>query len=406
MLANRSFSLLWLGQLISQSGDFIFDVALLWLVLELTGSAVYTGATVAAELVPAVLIAPFAGVYIDRFDRKRVLEVAISVQGIVVAGLAALLALHALTFAIILVLVLVLNAAAQFPRATVPALLPRLVAREDLMAANSLYSFSTSSNQLVSLSLGGLVVAAFGVAFPLYYDAATFFVAVLLIAFVSSAYTRVLRPSGVSPGPSPRPSVSQDLREGWGFVRGDPVLSQLLVLGLTLNVFGGVLLALLAPYTKLSLGGSAATYGFLLAALAVGSIGGALLLGALPIRRLVGRLLFIGIAGIGACIAALGVFPNELAAFPISGALGVALTVSNLPLSTLFQVRVPDHLRGRSIALMGAVLTAPQPIGAVLAGSLTKLLSLNGLLAVSGGIVLGMTALFLVTLPGLRTVTY
>ncbi|HZY92181.1 MAG TPA: MFS transporter [Thermoplasmata archaeon] len=401
VLANRSFSFLWLGQLVSQSGDFIFDVALLWLVLDLTGSAFYTGVTVAVELLPTVIVAPLAGVFVDRFDRKKLLEATIALQGVTVGLLALLLVAHLLTLGAILVLVFLLNAAAQFPRATVPALLPRLVASDDLMAANSLYSFSTSSNQLVSLSLGGLVVAVFGIAFPLYYDAATFFVAVLLVAFVSAAYTRApVTPEG------PPSSLGRDLVEGWRFVRSDRVLSELLLLGLTLNIFGGILLALLAPYAKLSLGGSAATYGFLLASLAAGSIVGAAVLGAVNIRRHVGRLLFVGIAGIGASIGALGVFPIAALAIPITGALGVALIVANLPLGALFQVRVPDHLRGRSNGMMMAVLTAPQPIGALLAGAFSRLLSLNGVLAVSGLLVLGITGIFLATLPHLRRAAY
>ena len=406
VLGNRSFSLLWLGQLISQSGDFIFDVALLWLVLDLTGSAFYTGATVAAELLPAVLFAPVAGVFVDRYDRKKVLEVSISAQGGIVAAIALLLATHVLTFGVIILLVFLLNAAAQFPRATVPALLPRLVETDDLMAANSLYSFSTSSNQLLSLSLGGVVVAVAGVEPPLYYDAATFFVAVLLIGFISSAYTQTSRSAAAPVGSAPVATLLSDLREGWRAVRSDRVLNQLLIAGLTLNVFGGILLAVLPPYAKLSLGGTAATYGFLLAALAAGSIVGAIVLGAIPIRRYVGRLLFVGVAILGACIALLGLFPYALAALPVSAALGFGLVVANLPLGTLFQVRVPDHVRGRSIAVMMAILTAPQPAGALVAATLTRVLSLNGLLAVSGAIVLVLTAIFVLALPQLRSASY
>lgn len=405
VLSNRSFSLLWLGQLISQSGDFIFDVALLWLVLDLTGSPFFTGVTVAAQLLPTVLVGPVAGVFIDRYDRKRILLVSITLQGAIVAVLAGLLLLHLLTVVLILVLVFALNAGAQFPRATVPALLPRLVSRDDLMPANGLYTFSTFSNQLVSLSLGGLVIAAFGVAFPLYYDAATFFVAVLLIAFVSAAYTQASRlPEG--PG-SPRPTgIGSQMREGWRFMRGDPVLSELLVLGLTLNVFGGLLLALLAPYARLSLGGSAATYGFLLAVLAGGSIAGAVVVGALPVRRWVGQLLFVGVLAMGGCIAAWGAFPTIPLALIIGAGLGFAEVVANLPIATLFQARVPDHLRGRTIALLGAILAGPQPVGALVAGSLARLTSVDTVLVGSGLLVLVLAGLFYLVLPHLRTASY
>ncbi len=375
--------------------------------------------TVAAELLPSVLFAPLAGVVIDRVDRKLLLEVTIALQGTIVALLAALLAIHLLTLAWILLLVFLLNAAAQFPRTTVPALLPRLVTADDLMTANSLYSFSSSSNQLVSLSLGGLVIAAFGVTFPIYYDAATFFVAVLLIAFVAAAYTR--RPAPAH-GDAPPFAVGRALREGWRFLRSDPVLSELLVFGVTLNVFGGVLLALLAPYAALSLHGSAATYAFLLAFLAAGSIVGAGVLGALPVRHLIGRLLFTGIAGVGAFIALLGLLPSVLppvagtfvaglsttegVAFALAVGLGFAIVVANLPLSALFQIRVPDELRGRSLSLLTALLAAPQPLGALLAGTISQAIGLDGLLLLSGIVVIVATGVFLVLLPALRTAAY
>src|SRR6266852_8180299 len=73
VLSNRSFSFLWISQLVSQSGDFIFDVAALWLVLQLTGDTLKVGVAVAFVLLPAVVVGPFAGVYIDRFNRRDIM---------------------------------------------------------------------------------------------------------------------------------------------------------------------------------------------------------------------------------------------------------------------------------------------------------------------------------------------
>lgn len=405
ILANRSFSFLWAGQLISQSGDFILDVALLWLVLILTGSALLTSATVTAELLPAVLIAPIAGVYVDRLDRRRLLITTISLQGVVVVALASLYVLHLLVFAEILVLVFVLNALAQFPRATVQTLIPRMVEKDDLMAANSLYSFSTSSNQLVSLSLGGVIVAVLGVSVPIYYDGATFFLAALLILFVARAYTAALPRHDLGGAAAP-PAFWREFREGWTYLRSDRLILELLVLGLTLNIFGGIVLGLLAPYVKFTLGGTAATYGFLLATLALGSLLGALLLGGIAVRRHVGSLLFGGIAGLGALIAVLGLLTDPWLAFPAFFGFGLTLVVANLPLQALPQARVPEHLRGRTIATMMAILTIPQPVGALLAGALTRILSIGTILLFSGALVLVLTGVLFAVLPRLRAATY
>lgn len=392
--------------MISQSGDFIFDVALLWLVLELTHSAFYTGVTVAAELAPLALIAPVAGVYVDRFDRRRLLGGAFVAQGLLVGALAALYVLHALTLPEILVIVFGLNAAATIPRVTVPAMLPRLVSADDLFTANSLYSFSSSTNQLASLSLGGALIAALGVGIPILYDAATFFLAAVLLLFVARAY--LAAPAGAV-GMSPAatgPSFGQRLAEGWRHVRSDRVLSQLMLTGLVVNIFGGILLALLAPYAAQTLGGNAATYGLLLASLAVGTLVGALLLGAIRTREHVGPLLFVGIAAVGAALVPLGLERTALLALPTAFVLGLGLATANVPISTLFQVRTPDHLRARSLALLFAVLVSPQPVGSILGGLLTHWLSVGAVLVVCGLAILAITGVAAVAFGELRRVRY
>ncbi len=355
---------------------------------------------------PSVIVAPIAGVFVDRFDRRRVILISIAAQGAVALSLTSLLVANLLALPLILLLVFLLNAAAQFPRAATPALLPCLVATDDLMTANSLYSFSSSSNRLVSLSLGGVVVALFGVAVPIYYDAATFWVAVLLISLITGSYTALSARDPDPAGSVPRPGILAELTEAIRFVRTDRILAQLLVLGLAVNVVGGIFLALLAPYARITLHGAAYLYGFLLAAIAVGSIGGAALLGHFPVRRLVGRLLFAGVAATGATIAALGFTTAPSVALAVAAGSGAAITVANLPLGTLFQVRVPDRLRGRALGTVFAVLAAPQPIGAILGGSLGGSFGVRHMLVVSGLAVVGLVVLLALLLPELRSASY
>jgi Na+/melibiose symporter-like transporter len=124
VLSNRPFSLLWAGQLVSQSGDFIFDVAAIWYVLQLTGDPFKVGVAVATILLPAIFIGPIAGVYLDRFNRRDVMLASNLVQAAVAGMIGVLYSLGSLSFLVLLVMLFVLNSGAQFVRPAVTAMVP------------------------------------------------------------------------------------------------------------------------------------------------------------------------------------------------------------------------------------------------------------------------------------------
>src|SRR5713101_4545987 len=97
VFSNRSFSLLWIGQMVSQSGDYIFDVVALWLVLQLTGDIFKVGLTTATIFLPPVVIGPLAGVYVDKFNRRDIILVSNIFQATIVAGIAVLYTIGSLS---------------------------------------------------------------------------------------------------------------------------------------------------------------------------------------------------------------------------------------------------------------------------------------------------------------------
>ncbi|MGI0155707.1 MAG: MFS transporter, partial [Thermoplasmata archaeon] len=254
-LGHRPFLLLWSSQLISQSGDFVFEVALLWLVLQQTGSAFYVGVVVAATLVPVVVLGPFLGVYVDRWPRRTILILTNGLEAVLVAGLSGLILAHAANIGGIVAIVVALATGGQVVRITSTAIVPQTVRTEDLAPANSLLSFSSSFNQVVGLSIGGVVVALFGVTIPIEYDALTFFAAALLLFTIS----------GRTPAPSPAPerkpgAFRREFSEGLTFIRGNRFMLELIVIGVIVNFFGNGIFALFAPYASFVLHGGAAVY--------------------------------------------------------------------------------------------------------------------------------------------------
>lgn len=404
LLKNRSFSYLFVGQLVSQSGDAVFDVALLWLVLVTTGSTALVGLTQAAVLVPAALALPLAGVYADRINRRNIMVVSNLFQGVVTAAVSILYLLNSLRYSVLIVLVLALYTGAQFYRAANGAIIPRMVDKGNLGAANSLFTLSSSFNQLIGYSLGGVVIYALGPAVPITYDSGTFFVAAFLLMLIAKSYGT---PRGASPEPAaPRASFYADFKEGIRYVRGNRLFLELMVLGILVNFFFTAASTLLAPYAKFSVHGNASTYGFLSAAFALGVIVGSVLIGKVNFRGYVGKLLFAGVVAAGFLIAAAGLITSAPVAFADFVAVGAVIATVNVPLSAVIQARIPGEMLGRATTVLGAVLTAATPVAAVLAGVLAAFTSISAVFIGSGVAAAGATLVLYPIFKELRSVSY
>ena len=401
-LRHRPFFLLWASQLISQSGDFVFDVALLWLVLETTGSVFAVGLVVTAMLVPAVLLGPVLGVYIDRWPRRTLLFATNVFEGVLVAMLSGLVLGHAAGLEVILAIVVALGAGAQVVRIASSALVPQTVGTDDLAPANSLLSFSGSFNQVVGLSIGGVAVAAFGVALPIEYDALSFFLAAALLLAIPRA---VGRPAPTAAGTDPEGFRAQFV-EGFAFVRSQRFLVEIIVLGMIVNFFANALNALLAPYAALVLHGGPTTYGSLGAVLAAGSILGAFIAGKINARRSAGKLLLGGSIAAGAVIATLGLTSDVYLALAEMFALGALLAITNVPMLTLVQAKVPGRLMGRSMAVLFSLVVAAGPFGSLFAGSFAAARGVASVFLFAGIAIMVADSVGFAVMSELRNVEY
>lgn len=399
ILRHPPFFRVWLAQLVSQSGDFIFEVALIWLVLEATGSILDVSLIVTGTLLPAVLLGPFLGVYIDRWDRRRTLIATNLLQGVTVGGLALLILSGAASIGVIFGIILLLGTGARVVSIGTATYVPSLVAVEDLPPANSLLSLSESFNQIVGLSLGGLFVALLGVTLPIEYDALTFFLSAGLIASVIPA-------SPVPKRPPTRASFAQELRGGLAFIRENRFMIEIIVLGMLVNFFGNGVGALFAPYTTRVLHGNSTVYGFLGAAVAVGSLVGAGAIGKVDTRKSAGRYLLAGGIGVGLSILFLGLVASVPLALVLMLALGITITIANLPMQTLLQAKVPDRLRGRVIATVGALVMATGPAGPLALGWMAAQTSLPLTLFLSGAVITGVLIVAWGVMRALRTIEY
>ena len=400
-LRNRPFFLLWVAQLVSQSGDYIFEVALLWLVLEITHSAFAVGIVVTGVILPGVVVGPFFGVYIDRWDRRRTLIATNVVEGAIVAVLSGLVLAGQVTLPGLFVLVLLLGSGATIVRSATNAYVPSVVLREDLPPANGLLSFSGSLNQIVGLSIGGAFVALLGVDLPIEYDALTFFAAAVLLLLIP----RPVRERGPPPLAS-RSSFRAEFAEGFAFIRQNRFMIEIIVIGVLVNFFGNGLFALFAPYTEFVLHSGPFVYGLLGSFLAIGSLVGAGVVGKLDLRNSAGLYVFVAGVLLGPLLIVFGLVASIPVALGLLLAFGVTLSVVNIPISVAIQAKVPGRLLGRVGSTFGAMVTATGPAGPIFAGWFAQRFSVGGFFVLSGAVMLVVIGVGAFTMTALRTVRY
>jgi MFS family permease len=370
-LKERDFARLWLGQAVSNAGDWVNYVALTALVWHLTGSAWMVALLRACHAVPLMLLGPFSGVFVDRWNRKTTMVVA----DVLRAGLVLLFPLAGDVETIFLVAI-AFNVVSTFFTPAKNSIIPQVVGPRQLLPANSLSSTTQNMAMVVGPALGGIIIAAGGTASAFYFNCVTFLVSAVAIAS--------MRVSGAPQGtPSRRESALRELREGLDFVasRGQVRAAMLLEVGLALGWGSVNVLAIVVA--EQVLGGGSAEFGLLLTAIGVGSVAGALLTGSMGRRIGLAGLfpLCFGIAGLGiGLLAASRVMIAASAAYFLAG---VGRTLVEVAATTTYQRAVPDHLRGRVFALRHMVTHLAILVANQFAGIFTDAASIIAILVLA-----------------------
>ncbi|MFC6088892.1 MFS transporter [Saccharothrix lopnurensis] len=393
-LGVPAFRRLWSAGIVSEIGDWVLLVALPVYVYQRTGSAAATATTFVVALLPSLALSPVAGVLADRWDRRRLLVVVALAQAVT------LLPLLTGDLVVLNVVTAVQSGLAALGQPAVNALLPTLVPRERVVAANGLVSLGNNLARLVGASLGGLLLGHAGVSGVVLVDAVSFLLAAALLA----SLPRDRGPAEVAGQEAGQPAgqVVPPWRawvDGLRELRG-PLRPLLAVVVLTATG-QGLFVVLFVVFVTERLGGGATEVGLLRGVQAVGGLVAGLLVGVLSRRFAPARLMGASLLAY-AVIAALAWngpllttgFGFYLAVFVVVGAPSVLIGVG---LMSVLQLSTADEVRGRVLATFLGLFDACQGIGMVLAGALTPLLGLGALLNVQAGLSLVAGALVLAT---------
>ncbi len=377
------FGKLFLGQFISNIGSQFSYMALQFLIFDLTGDLVMMAVLAITEAVPIILIGPFAGVLIDRYDRKYIMAIANGFQAVVIF-LIPLTAIYTGSTRIIAILVLAfLNSAfARFFFPARGASIPRLIEdKEDLFGANSLSAGAYQTSALIGPMLAGIIIGIYGYQIPFIIDSLTFIFSSICILSISTSL-KVTSRSKQSP--------FQDLEEGARFIKGFLPIFYLLIIFSVLMFAGGATLFLIVPFLEIEFGLTSRgprefVFGLFSALSAtVGMLFAVFLSRKKQLRRPITLITYslvlagIMLIGFGASTA-LWMLAIAWIGF---GTIEVAV---GIPLQTIAQETVPDELRGKVFSFINLAITFSQIIGMGFVGLLAAgPLALRGTFTVSG----------------------
>jgi predicted MFS family arabinose efflux permease len=382
LAGHRDLRLVLSAGLISRSGDWILLVGLLYRVYAMTGSTVASALTLLSAVVPQVALGQVAGVFADRWDRKRTMVVADLLMAI---GLLPLLAVRTAGQVWIVFIVLLWEGAIQqFFSPAEQAIVPRLVPDDQLLVANAVNGQVSDLSRLIGSALGGVIGAVGGIAAVTAADAASFVGSAILLVVVRTS-GEVTRQQGDTRRLA---AVLAELRDGFRLMSTHAVLRALMIFALVTGIGEGVFGSLLAPFVEHVLRGSGEDFGLIAAAQAVGGIIGGLVAAAVSQRLSAARLLSYGAVALGVVDLAIFLYPlGYVAIWPaiigmVLAGLPSALSVAGMV--TLLQRASEDSYRGRIFGTLGAVQGIAVLAGTLTAGYLSRDLGIIAVITIQG----------------------
>ena len=361
-LKHRAFRRYWIGLFLSNIGSWMQTVAQGWLVLRLSDSALVLGLVTFAGSVPALVLAPFAGVAADRYDRRALLLATQAVQMASALLLAAATFWGFATVPLVAVLAIVSGVANAYTTPSHQSLFLDLVGPDDLLNAISLNSMQFNLSRVVGPMLAGFTIAAFGEPGCFLLNAVSF-VAILIPLSLLPAMRPAARPSG---------GAWSDLLIGLRFARRDRLLPPLLAICVGLGVFGTPAVTLAPLYARRLLDVGPKGLGGMLSAVGLGAVLMALLIAWLGDFEKKGLAILAASSAFALSLAGLALARRYGLALAFLALLGGAMMSSSSLINTLMQKRAPAILRGRVISLYALAWSGFVPIGNLQAGAVAE----------------------------------
>jgi DHA3 family macrolide efflux protein-like MFS transporter len=386
---NRSFALLWVGQLVSGMGSALTTLAASILVFRITGSALSVGLMLIATAGPTILVGLVAGVFVDRYDRKRIVMASDLLRALLISLIPFLISQNIMWLYVLVALSSAIN---QFFDSAHASVLPEVASEEDLSAANSMMSISSVGSTTVGFAAAGFIAAGPDINLAFYLDALSFVISATLIFLTHMPKMPRVEDTSLR-------AVGRNLEAGLRTVRNVPALRSLFIVVIPIFLIFGLQNALFLPFALKALGATEVQFGPQQAAEAIGIAAGSLIVARLADRIREGQwlvlsYLLMALAGVAYSLSA----TVALAIFLV-GISGFVNAPSYIGRQLVIQRATPREMRGRVNSAFFVVRDVMFVVGMALAG-LADFMNVRILFLASSVAMLGAGAVGLV-MPGL-----
>jgi MFS family permease len=393
-LRHRNYRLFFSGQSVSLIGTWITRIATSWLVYRLTNSAFLLGLVGFCGQIPTLLLAPFAGVIVDRWDRHRILVWTQALSALQSLALAVFALSGAITVEWILALQVLQGVINAFDTPARQAFVVQMIEdRADLPNAIALNSTMVNGSRIIGPSLGGIIIALVGEGWCFMIDAISY------VAVIASLLA--MRVAATPPRASSE-SVIDELRTGYRYVTGFPPVRTALMLLAIVSAMGMPYTVLMPVIASQVLHGGPHTLGFLMTASGLGAVAGALYLASRSSVLGLGRVMVVATLAFGSGMIAFGLSRSLWLALLILPVAGGGFMIEMASTNTILQTITKEELRGRVMAFYTMAFLGTAPIGSLLAGIVASRIGAPATIIAGGVAVLAGGAWLALRLPMLR----
>ena len=393
-LKHRNFRLFFAGQTISLIGTWMTRVATSWLVYRLTGSALLLGTVSFAGQIPTFVVAPFAGVWVDRLDRRQVLVWTQTLSMVQSLALAGLTLSHLITIHWILGLSVMQGIINAFDMPGRQAFMVQMVEdRRDLSNAIAINSSMVNMARLVGPSLAGMLIAVSSEGWCFLVDGISYIAVIISLLMMRLHVAQIQRKVN---------STFTDMKVGWTYVSEFLPVRTILLLFALVSLMGMPYVVLMPIFAAKVLQGGPHTLGFLMGAMGVGALIAALALAARKSVRGLLRTIPLAAVVFGLGLIGLGLSHFLWLSLIMVLIAGMGMMQGMAGSNTIIQTIVPEDKRGRVMSYYTMAFMGMAPFGSLLAGSLAHAIGAQGTVIMNGSAVLLGAAWFWTQMPAVR----
>lgn len=363
---HKNYRLFWYGQGISLSGTWMQTTAQAWLVYELTKSPFLLGLVGALQFTPVMLFSLVAGVYLDRFPKKKIIMVTQAVSMVLALLMTVLVFTETVQFWHIAVIVVILGFVNTLDMPTRQSFMIELVGKTHLTSAIALNSVTFNGARIVGPALGGILIANFGIAFCFLFNALSFLAVIVSVYMIKNLKVRTDENTVV------RKTVLKEIKEGLRYIRSKAILFRPLLFVAIVSTFAINFNVIIPVFAKTVLKTEAQGFGFLLSALGLGSVIGALSVAIYSHRLNQKFLISVMPYSISFAMILVGFSSNFYVASSFLILLGISNIMFFTSVNSTLQLNSEPQFRGRVMSVYTMVFGGVTPIGNLFAGSVSS----------------------------------